>query len=254
MRNLHAVLSAFLLAAVAAHSTPVAAQSGTIKCNSNDGHYRYCRVNTEGNARLINQLSGSPCRQGYSWGFDYRGIWVDRGCRAEFQIGTSQPTNSTGSAVAAGILGAIIVGAVAINSNEDHHDQQAASRDYYRDGYRMGQRDWNYGKAPYYLGYKNRFPSAYEGIFARGYDDGYNNRHGSGDRDDETRNLDAYDGYAAYSHTQTIVRPEKPSRAPQPGSADYGTINNPNHGAGPPEPGDDDYGTINNPNHGAGPQ
>jgi hypothetical protein len=31
--------------------------------------------------------SDSSCRQGRSWGFDRRGIWVDHGCRADFQVG-----------------------------------------------------------------------------------------------------------------------------------------------------------------------
>jgi hypothetical protein len=254
MRDSRTLISGLLISAVLTHTLPSAAQAGTIRCSSNDGHYKYCRVNTNGNAQLIHQLSGSLCQQGYSWGFDYRGVWVDRGCRADFQFGTPQTSNSAGTAIAAGILGAIIVGAIASNDDDGHRDQQTSRRDFYRDGYRMGQRDWNYGKPPYYLAYKSRFPSAYEGIFARGYDDGYNNRHGSGDRYDESRYYDSYDSYAAYSHTQIDVRPRKQARAPQPGSADYGTINNPNHGAGPPEPGDDDYGTIDNPNHGAGPQ
>jgi hypothetical protein len=34
--------------------------------------------------QLTNQRSGSPCQQGYSWGYDRRGIWVDHGCRADF--------------------------------------------------------------------------------------------------------------------------------------------------------------------------
>ena len=36
--------------------------------------------------QLLKQRSDSACRQGYSWGYDRRGIWVDHGCRADFQI------------------------------------------------------------------------------------------------------------------------------------------------------------------------
>jgi hypothetical protein len=35
---------------------------------------------------MVRQLSGSPCQQNYSWGFDDRGIWVDHGCRADFSL------------------------------------------------------------------------------------------------------------------------------------------------------------------------
>ena len=36
---------------------------------------------------MTRQIGGSPCNQGSTWGFDQSGIWVDRGCRAEFQVG-----------------------------------------------------------------------------------------------------------------------------------------------------------------------
>jgi hypothetical protein len=36
--------------------------------------------------RLLKQNSETPCRQSESWGYDDRGIWVDRGCRADFQV------------------------------------------------------------------------------------------------------------------------------------------------------------------------
>lgn len=60
----------------------------TITCSSNDGKRNYCNVDTRGGVRLSRQISGSPCNQGQTWGWDNRGIWVDRGCRAEFIVGT----------------------------------------------------------------------------------------------------------------------------------------------------------------------
>ena len=63
-------------------------QSGqTITCSSDDGNRHYCRVDTRRGVRLSRQISGSACIQTRSWGYDSRGIWVDRGCRAEFVIG-----------------------------------------------------------------------------------------------------------------------------------------------------------------------
>jgi hypothetical protein len=58
-----------------------------ITCSSNDGRRQNCNVDTRRGVRLVRQISGSPCRRGYSWGYGRGGIWVDRGCRAEFQIG-----------------------------------------------------------------------------------------------------------------------------------------------------------------------
>jgi len=59
----------------------------TITCSSDDMHRHTCEVDTRGGAQLIRQISGSPCEFGRTWGYDARGIWVDRGCRAEFQVG-----------------------------------------------------------------------------------------------------------------------------------------------------------------------
>lgn len=59
----------------------------TITCSSNNGKRNYCSADTSRGVRLTNQRSGSPCVQGQTWGYDRRGIWVDRGCRADFLIG-----------------------------------------------------------------------------------------------------------------------------------------------------------------------
>lgn len=61
----------------------------TITCSSDDGGRRYCDADTRGGVQLLRQISGSPCELNRTWGYDARGIWVDRGCRAEFQSGGS---------------------------------------------------------------------------------------------------------------------------------------------------------------------
>jgi hypothetical protein len=60
----------------------------TLTCSSNDGKRNYCNVDTRSGVRLTRQISGSPCNQGQTWGWDNRGVWVDRGCRAEFVTGS----------------------------------------------------------------------------------------------------------------------------------------------------------------------
>ncbi len=57
-----------------------------ITCSSDNGQRVYCNANTRGGVRMVRQISGSSCRQGTTWGYDSRGIWVDRGCRAEFEV------------------------------------------------------------------------------------------------------------------------------------------------------------------------
>ncbi len=59
----------------------------TLTCSSDDGKRHYCNADTSGGVQMTNQRSGSPCRQGESWGYDQRGVWVDRGCRADFVVG-----------------------------------------------------------------------------------------------------------------------------------------------------------------------
>lgn len=57
-----------------------------LTCSSNDGRRNWCPINRGADVRLNRQISGSPCVQGQTWGVDRRGLWVDRGCRAEFRV------------------------------------------------------------------------------------------------------------------------------------------------------------------------
>lgn len=59
----------------------------TVYCASDDFGMRGCRVNTFGGVSLVRQRSEAPCILGRTWGYDDRGIWVDRGCRADFALG-----------------------------------------------------------------------------------------------------------------------------------------------------------------------
>src|SRR6201995_6217231 len=64
---------------------PIRAQQ-TITCSSDDGGRHNCPVDTRGGVQMTNQRSGAACTQGYSWGYDRNGIWVDHGCRADFTV------------------------------------------------------------------------------------------------------------------------------------------------------------------------
>ncbi len=59
----------------------------TIRCDSNDNRTKRCAMDTRGGVQLIRQVSKTQCRQGYNWGYDRSGVWVSRGCRAEFAGG-----------------------------------------------------------------------------------------------------------------------------------------------------------------------
>jgi len=59
---------------------------GGIVCTSNNGERVYCEADTRDGVQMVRQIGGEPCVEGRTWGFDRRGIWVDRGCRAEFRV------------------------------------------------------------------------------------------------------------------------------------------------------------------------
>ena len=68
----------------------------SIYCASDDGRRRTCPVNTGGVVRLVNQRSGSACVEGRNWGFNRNSIWVDRGCRADFEVGRGRGDGPNG--------------------------------------------------------------------------------------------------------------------------------------------------------------
>jgi len=106
-----AALIVLVLAVPAA--PPAWAARGTIRCESRNNNRNFCRVDTENNVTLRRQLSSSPCQRNRTWGFDRNGIWVDRGCRADFDFGRdsgSSGNNNNNAAIAAGILGALALG------------------------------------------------------------------------------------------------------------------------------------------------
>jgi hypothetical protein len=57
-----------------------------IMCESINERYQQCLVRGVRDVQLARVLSRSRCDYGHSWGFDRNGIWVDRGCRAEFTV------------------------------------------------------------------------------------------------------------------------------------------------------------------------
>jgi Protein of unknown function (DUF3011) len=79
-------LAVFLAALSIAPSPAKAAfQPGPrITCSSNDGRRNWCDIGGRRDVRMIRQISGSACIRDNTWGVDRRGLWVDRGCRAEF--------------------------------------------------------------------------------------------------------------------------------------------------------------------------
>lgn len=62
----------------------------SVRCESTDGRVSHCPVDTRGGVRLVRQLSRTPCIEDRNWGHDRRGVWVDGGCRADFEASDRQ--------------------------------------------------------------------------------------------------------------------------------------------------------------------
>ncbi|MEO8380158.1 MAG: DUF3011 domain-containing protein [Acidobacteriota bacterium] len=75
-----------------------------VRCESINNGRETCTVDARDRLVAVNQqLSDNPCVLGRSWGLssNRNEIWVDHGCRAEFQVG--------GAAVASGAFGRSVV-------------------------------------------------------------------------------------------------------------------------------------------------
>ncbi len=89
-----------------------------VRCVSNGGR-SVCDANTGGGVSLVRTLgNSSPCRQGETWGFDNRSIWVDRGCQAEFELGRGAAVSNSSGAVPMPAAGAASEDALRACKNE----------------------------------------------------------------------------------------------------------------------------------------
>ena len=75
---------AFLQAQYGDHGPSQAGR--TFSCESTSGQRQYCPGDVSNGVRMIRQLGDTSCVDGYNWGRDEHGVWVDRGCRAEFLL------------------------------------------------------------------------------------------------------------------------------------------------------------------------
>jgi hypothetical protein len=59
-----------------------------LRCDSNDFHYHFCRVDLGSGGRVIlkSQLSKTRCVEGRTWGSNRAGVWVDQGCSGLFNV------------------------------------------------------------------------------------------------------------------------------------------------------------------------
>jgi hypothetical protein len=121
--SIHPRFLALCVAALALAGFAGTVLARSVVCESIDRGQHYCPADTRGGVWLSVQYSKASCRQGSSWGYDNRGIWVSNGCRAQFDLGDYRGSHgSDKDSAAAAALAIGLIGAAAIASKHDRND------------------------------------------------------------------------------------------------------------------------------------
>lgn len=59
----------------------------TVTCESADGTRRHCPAESKHGIAIAKRMGEAACVLDETWGFDDEGIWVDKGCSAQFALG-----------------------------------------------------------------------------------------------------------------------------------------------------------------------
>jgi hypothetical protein len=110
-------VAALAALALVAASVPAHAGQTEIRCDSRGLGYNFCRVDTGGRVELIRKHSLFACNQGRSWGYDDRGVWVDKGCMADFRVGSDRH-HSNKAAIAGAVIGLAALAAIAASRSK----------------------------------------------------------------------------------------------------------------------------------------
>jgi len=109
-----------------APATPAKADS-YVDCSSSGYRRNYCPIYSSGRVWLDYQYSNDngPCIEGQTWGWDGRGVWVDRGCRGRFRVedryggGGHNDKDNTAAVVGGLLIGGLLLGALAASNKND---------------------------------------------------------------------------------------------------------------------------------------
>ncbi len=113
--NRQRAVAALAAMALLAGSVPASASQREIRCDSRGLGYNFCRADTSGRVELVDRHSLFSCREGRSWGYDNRGVWVDKGCSATFRVGRG---GSNDKAILGAVVGLAALAAIAASRNK----------------------------------------------------------------------------------------------------------------------------------------
>lgn len=122
-RRCQQATSALVILAMVALPLPAAAEE-TLRCDSRGFNYRYCSADTDNRVQLVRQISFIDCREGRNWGYDRYGVWVDRGCSAEFRVGRdSRHDRNKAIGIGVALVGLAALAAAASSRNQQARDE-----------------------------------------------------------------------------------------------------------------------------------
>jgi hypothetical protein len=102
-------------------------QGRNIRCESWNYKYARCNADTAGGVRLSRVIAGD-CRQGRSWGYSRNFVWVNRGCRAEFETRNGNGGGNNGPSTGAVIAGvAVAAGLIALLASKGRKSEAPKS-------------------------------------------------------------------------------------------------------------------------------
>ena len=106
---------------------PLPAQaSQTIRCESYNMSYRFCRADTDNRVEIARQISNTNCVLDRNWGYARNGVWVNRGCGADFRVGRGGSSSDKTAAAVVGLIGLAANAAAASNQNKQSQEDVSA--------------------------------------------------------------------------------------------------------------------------------
>ena len=106
---------------------PLPAQaSQTIRCESYNMGYRFCRADTDNRVEIARQISNTNCVLDRNWGYSRNGVWVNRGCGADFRVGRGGSSSDKTAAAVVGLIGLAAIAAAASNQNKQSQEDVSA--------------------------------------------------------------------------------------------------------------------------------
>jgi hypothetical protein len=82
----HGCRAEFILGSNTAPKAATSPLDTSVVCESDNNKRKTCKADTSAGVQIVKHLSNSACGFDREWGYDAYGIWVTKGCRAEFVV------------------------------------------------------------------------------------------------------------------------------------------------------------------------